>query len=131
MIGIDTNVLVRYLAQDDPAQAAVATDLIEKRLSALNPGFISVVVMAETAWVLARSYRLRGDEIATAIERMLQSDWLIVENEQEVFAAMTAIKDGRGEFADALIVALGAAAGCSCTVTFDREALRLPGFEPV
>lgn len=131
MIGIDTNVLVRYLAQDDPVQSAMATELIEQRLNARNPGFISVVAMTEMAWVLARSYRLEGKEVAAAIERVLQADGLVVENEQAVFTSMIALKEGRGSFADALIGALGAAAGCSCTVTFDRKAFRLAEFEPV
>jgi predicted nucleic-acid-binding protein len=85
--------------------------------------------MVETAWVLARSYHLQGREIAAAIERLLQADVFVVENEQEVFVAVITLKEGRGSFADALIGALGTAAGCSCTVTFDRKALRLPEFD--
>ena len=130
MIGLDTNVLVRYLAQDDPAHSARATEIIEQRLSEENPGFVSVVAMAETVWVLDRAYGLSDEDIVAAIEHTLQADVLVVENEQEVFAAMTALKEGRGSFADALIGALGAAAGCSATLTFDRRALRLPEFEP-
>jgi predicted nucleic-acid-binding protein len=85
--------------------------------------------MVETAWVLDRAYGLADDEIAAAIERTLQADVLIVEKEQEVFTAVIMLKEGRGSFADALIGALGAKAGCSKTLTFDRKALRLPGFE--
>jgi predicted nucleic-acid-binding protein len=129
MIGLDTNVLVRYLTQDDPVQSPQATDVIEQRLTEANPGFVSVVAMVETAWVLDRAYRLADKEIAAAIERMLQTDVLVVESEQDVFTAMIALKEGRGAFADALIAALGRSAGCSCTLTFDRRALRLSGFE--
>ncbi len=129
MIGLDTNILVRYLAQDDPLQSPKATDLIERRLTEDEPGFVSVVAMVETAWVLERAYGLADDDIAAAIERTLQADVLVVENEQEVFSAMIALKEGRGSFADALIGALGMRAGCSRTLTFDHEALRLPGFE--
>jgi predicted nucleic-acid-binding protein len=128
MIGLDTNVLVRYLAQDDPVQSRQATALIEHRLSEQDPGFVSVVAMVETAWVLERAYGLSANEIAAAIERMLQADALVVEDEQEVFTAMMALRQGRGSFADALIAALGSRAGCTHTVTFDRRALRLPGF---
>jgi predicted nucleic-acid-binding protein len=128
MIGLDTNILVRYLVQDDPAQSRKVTDLIERRLTENNPGFISVVAMAETAWVLERAYGLSQGAIALAIESILQVETLIVENEQEVFTAMIALKDGRGSFADALIGALGAKAGCSQTLTFDKKAARLPGF---
>jgi predicted nucleic-acid-binding protein len=129
MIGLDTNVLVRYLAQDDPVQSRRATEIIEGRLTDRNPGFVSVVAMAETVWVLDRAYGLSDEEIVAAIERMLQVDVLVVENEQEVFAATTALEEGLGSFADALIGALGAKAGCSATLTFDRRALRLPDFE--
>ena len=129
MIGLDTNVLVRYMAQDDPNQSKIATDFIERRLTHSDPGFISIVAMTETAWVLQRAYGLSGAEVARAIERTLQTDVLVVENEQEIFTATVALREGRGSFADALIAALGARAGCSATVTFDRRALRLPGFE--
>ena len=128
MIGLDTNILVRYLTQDDPVQARQATELIERRLSPQNPGFISVVAMAETEWVLERASRLDAADIATAIERVLQAAELIVENEQQVFTAMIALRDRRGSFSDALIAALGEHAGCDVTVTFDRKALRLPSF---
>jgi predicted nucleic-acid-binding protein len=129
MIGLDTNILVRYLVQDDPVQSPTATEVIERRLSEQNPGFVSVVAIAEMVWVLDRVYGLSDHEVAAAIERTLQTDVLLVEDEQEVFAAMVALRDGNGSFADALIGALGARAGCACTLTFDRKALRLPGFE--
>lgn len=131
MIGLDTNVVVRYLTQDDPIQSRKAAALIENRLTQEEPGFISIVAMVETAWVLERSYGFAGDEIAAAIERLLQPDVLVVEDEQEVFTAMIALKEGQGSFADALIGALNAKAGCSRTLTFDQKALRLPGFELV
>jgi predicted nucleic-acid-binding protein len=85
--------------------------------------------MAETAWVLERVYGLTGYELAAAIERMLQVNVVIVESEQEVFTAMIAVKEERGSFADALIGALGAKAGCAHTLTFDQKALRLPEFK--
>jgi predicted nucleic-acid-binding protein len=129
MIGLDTNILIRYLAQDDPLQSPIATDLIEHRLTGEEPGFISVVAMAEVAWVLERAYGLANRDIAAAIEGVLQAEVLVVESEQEVFAAMVALKEGRGSFADALIGALGAKVGCSRTVTFDRRAQRLSEFE--
>ena len=128
MIGLDTNVLVRYLTQDDPVQSPKATAIIERRLTETNPGFVSVVAIVETVWVLERAYDLDAQDIAAAVERVLQTDVLTVESEQEVFTAMTALKERQGEFADALIAALGARAGCSHTVTFDRKALRLSGF---
>jgi predicted nucleic-acid-binding protein len=129
MIGLDTNILVHYLTQDDPIQSPKATEIIERRLTKENPGFISVVATVETVRVLGGVYGLTIEETAAAVERMLQIDVLVVENEQEVFAAMIALKSGQGSFADTVIAALGARAGCSRTLTFDQDALRLPGFE--
>jgi len=129
MIGLDTNILVRYLTQDDPIQSPKARAIVERRLTEEKPGFVSVVAMIEIVWVLERAYRLTAHEIVGAVERMLQIDVLVVENEQEVFTAMIALKDGQGTFAEAVIAALGARMGCACTLTFDRKALRLPGFE--
>jgi predicted nucleic-acid-binding protein len=131
MIGFDTNVIVRYLTQDDPVQSPKATELIERGLTEEEPGFVSVVAMAETAWVLERVYGRTAEEIAAVIERMLEVEVLVVESEQEVFTAMIAVKEGRGAFAHALTGALGARAGCSHTVTFDQKALRLTAFEPL
>jgi predicted nucleic-acid-binding protein len=130
MIGLDTNVLVRYITQDDPVQSAKAIEWIEGRLTPQSPGFVSVIAMVETVWVLERGYELSDQDIAAIVERLLQTEVLIIESEQEVFTAMTAVKEGDGSFADALIAALGDKAGCSGTITFDRRALRLRGFEP-
>jgi predicted nucleic-acid-binding protein len=131
MIGLDSNILIRHLAQDDPVQSPKASALLERHLTEANPGFVSVVAMAETVWVLERIYGLSSRAIAAAVERILQAEVLVVENEEEVFTAMIPLKHGRGAFADALIGALGARAGCSYTLTFDRKALRLSGFEPL
>jgi predicted nucleic-acid-binding protein len=130
MIGLDTNILVRYFTQDDPIQSATATAWIEERLTSENPGFISVVAMAETVWVLERTYRMADFDIASAVEKLLQADNLVIEREQQVFAAAIALKKNQGAFADLLIGELGARAGCSGTITFDRRALRVPGFSP-
>jgi predicted nucleic-acid-binding protein len=119
MIGLGTNVPIRYLTQDDPVQSAKATEILERRLTPKNPGFVSVAAMVETVWVLDRAYSQTAQEIATAVERLLQVEVLAIENEQEVFTAVVALKQGRGSFADALIAELGARAGCTRTPTFD------------
>ena len=129
MIGLDTNILVRYLAQDDAIQSAQATQIIERRLTEARPGFISLVTMAETAWVLERVYGLSRYELAVAVERILQVETLFVQNEREVFMAVAILSAGTGSFADALIGALGEWAGCSITLTFDKKAARLKGFQ--
>lgn len=129
MIGLDTNLLIRYVTQDDPVQSPKASEIIERRLTEENPGFVSIVALVETVWVLERAYRLTSAEIAAVLERILQIEVLIVQNENEVFAATMALKQGRGAFADAIIAELGASANCAYTLTFDQKALRLPAFK--
>jgi predicted nucleic-acid-binding protein len=131
MNGLDTNILIRYLTQDDPIQSPRATRIIERRFTPEHPGFISLVTMAETVWVLGSVYLLPGRQIADTVERILQADTLVVQNEQQVFTAMVALRQGWGAFADALIGALGSWAGCDSTFTFDKKALRMTGFELV
>lgn len=128
MIGLDTNVLVRYVTQDDPLQSARANRLIDERLTEDEPGFISVVAMTEMVWVLRRAYGYKSPEIAAVIERFLQTGTFVVESETEVFLAMVALRGGKADFTDALIGALCTKAGCTATFTFDRIASRLPGF---
>ena len=129
MIGLDTNILIRYLTQDDPILSPKATALIERGLSPENPGFVTAVTMAEVAWVLERSYSLVSHEIADEIERILGADMLKVEHEQHVFVAMMQLRNDNADFSDALIGLLARRAGCTHTLTFDRKASRLPGFE--
>ena len=82
MNGLDTNLLIRYVTQDDPIQSPKATEIIEGRLTRERSGFISLVTMAETVWVLGSVYGLADGEIADVVERMLQADTLVVQNEQ-------------------------------------------------
>jgi len=131
MIGLDTSILLRYLTQDDPLQSPKAMQIFERRLTLKNPGFVSVVAMVETVWVLDRAYGLTGQEIAAVVERLLQLEVLRIENEQQVFTAMVALKQGNGSFADVLIAELGTQAGCTRILTFDRKAARHPRFEVV
>jgi predicted nucleic-acid-binding protein len=130
MIGLDTNVLLRYLVQDDPAQSARATEIIERRLTEQNPGFVSLVSILEIVWVLGSLYRRTRSEIAQHIEMILAADTLEVQNEQEVYEALVALRNGTGAFEDALIGSIGIWRGCSATLTFDQNAAkRLNGFQ--
>jgi predicted nucleic-acid-binding protein len=128
MIGLDTNVLLRYLLQDEPRQTRQVNQLIDRQLSEQNPGFISLVTVLEIVWVLRSLLKRTPAQIAAHLELILSADTLVVQNEQQVFDAMFALKRGTGEFEDALIGTLNAWAGCASTVTFDRKAARLPHF---
>ncbi len=122
MIGLDTNVVVRFLAQDDQVQSPIATRLIS-RLTRERPGFISAVVLAEISWVLSRAYQAPREDIAKAVEGLLRSAELIVENAGAAYRALGVYQASRSaEFADALIAQTAALAGASETVSFDQNA---------
>jgi predicted nucleic-acid-binding protein len=129
LIGLDTNVVVRYLAQDDPRQAAAAARLFEQVLSQENPGFISTIVLCEIAWVLAECYGADRARIRAALEGLLAAKQIAVEAPDSVRRALRAWEASGADFADALIGELAAAHGAGKTVTFDRAASKLPGFE--
>lgn len=123
MIGLDTNVLVRYLTQDNPAQAARATRLIENELSERQPGYISLVVLVETCWVLKRLYGATPVELGTTVRDLLDTRQLAVENRVAVARALASF--GAGDLADGLIVEVAREVGCTRVVTFDRKATKV------
>ena len=123
MIGLDTNVLVRYLTQDDPDQAALATRIVEKELTEDAPGFIGLVVLVETAWVLQRLYRASAEEIRETMIDLLGSRAIVVENRDVVTRAIALSKQNSCGFADAIIAASAFDAGCEKIISFDRGAV--------
>jgi predicted nucleic-acid-binding protein len=123
MIGLDTNVLVRYLTQDDPDQAALATRVVEKELTEDAPGFIGLVVLVETAWVLQRLYRASAEEIRETVTDLLGSRAIVVENRDVVARALALAKQNSCGFADAIIAASAFNAGCDKVFSFDRWAV--------
>lgn len=126
MIGLDTNVLVRYVMQDDARQAARATALIES-FSAEEPGFVPVVAVVELVWVLAGSYGLARAQVAAALEALLRAKELVVERADIVTQALKRYGTGGADFADALIERLAVSAGCTATMTFDAGAAKSAG----
>ncbi len=123
MIGLDTNVLVRYLMQDDPRQSPRATQLIEA-LSAEEPGFVPVVALVELVWVLSGSYGLDRKQIATVLDTLLRSKELVIDRADLVAQAVKRYSTAGADFADALIERIAAAAGCTATMTFDAGAVK-------
>jgi predicted nucleic-acid-binding protein len=126
MIGLDTNVLVRYLTHDDPTQTAGAMRMMNS-LSFDSPGFLSLMVIAELVWVLAISYRYQKKEIERVLESLLQTKELVIERADIVSQASRAFRAGRADFADYLTERCAHAAGCEFTITFDQKAATVPG----
>ena len=126
MTGLDTNVLVRYIMQDDPAQASRASKLVES-LSAENPGFVALVSVVELVWVLGSCYELRRAQLSAAIEGLLRAKELELERAETVWKAVRLYRGSAADFADCLIERSAAAAGCARTMTFDRSAAKSCG----
>jgi predicted nucleic-acid-binding protein len=126
VIALDTNVLVRFLVQDDPLQAQLATKVIDQ-LTDDAQGFVSREVLIELVWVLERAYRLGRTEIASALDGLLSATELNIEGSDEVAPALELYRNDGFGFADLMIAAAARRAGASELVTFDRKAARLAG----
>ena len=126
MIGLDTNVLVRYVVQDDPKQSLQATRLIES-LTGDAPGYVSVISVVELVWVLTGCYTSSKNEICEVLETLLRTKEIVVAHADTVWKALRVFKEGKADFADCLIERSAKEAGCSHTATFDRDAAKHGG----
>ncbi len=129
MIGLDTNVVVRYLTQDDTRQSAIATRVFERELSAERPGFIALVTLCEVAWVLEDCYGATRERLEHAIEGLLTSRQIAVEQREAAWRALRAFAASKADFSDALIGEIARANGAETTLTFDKAASALPDFK--
>jgi predicted nucleic-acid-binding protein len=128
MLGIDTNVLVRFLVQDDEAQFEKARKLIKREVAAGHRVFINLLVLMETEWVLRSRYAVTKDQIIEAVSGLLDSSDVKFEDEPVVEEAIFFWKDSSADFADCLIGAKNRRLGCRATATFDSKASKLTGF---
>jgi predicted nucleic-acid-binding protein len=129
LIGLDTNVVIRYLVQDDKKQSAAATRFIEKSLTTDAPGYISHISLCEIVWVLQRCYGVTKPQVREIIEGLLTTKQLNVENVEVTWKALRAFDANSADFCDALISQVNIHSGCEYTVTFDKKAASLPGFD--
>jgi predicted nucleic-acid-binding protein len=125
LIGLDTNLLVRYFVRDDVRGTAVA-DRVVSALTSNRPGYVNLVVLAELVWVLARTYRLDRSRIAAAVAKLLNSADVVLEREELVSVALKAFRDENFDFSDLLINLVNAAAGCETTLTLDQGQRLIP-----
>lgn len=127
MIGLDTNVLVRYLVRDDEAQFRAVQALIDNVEKAGDLVLVGILTLMETEWVLRSRYQLSKDRIISVLDAMLETTKLRFEDERVVESALHHWKTSGAEFADCLIVAKYMHSGCAHVATFDRKAAALPG----
>jgi predicted nucleic-acid-binding protein len=128
MIALDTNVLVRFLVKDDPAQSARAERLIVRTLANGDAVFVSPIVLCECVWVLSTSYGFARREIVDALELLFRARGVQIAADKQVHLALQAYARGKGDFADYLIREEARAAGVESVTTFDRALLREKGF---
>ena len=120
MISLDTNVIVRYIVQDDKVQSNKATEIIEGELSQERRGFISSIVLCEVIWVLARAYKQPKSKLLEVIRIIFETDVFELKHRSEVWRAYVAYAKGKADFSDYLIDEIGRSAGADKTVTFDE-----------
>ena len=126
MIGLDTNILVRFVAQDDPVNSPRA-NAIMKSLSVEEPGWIAITAIAEFAWVMRRKFGIARADVYSLLNLFLTRPDLVIEQSALVHRAASLFLSGTSEFTDYLVACSGHAAGCRHTLTFDRKAAKSAG----
>jgi predicted nucleic-acid-binding protein len=126
MIGLDTNVLVRYITQDDKRQAALANSLIES-LDDASPGFVTLVTVVELSWVLESAYNFTRQQFAEVMQTLMTVDTIKLDRAAVVASAVRVYAASKADFSDCLIERLSASAGCEQTMTFDKAAAKMAG----
>jgi len=124
MIGLDSNVLLRYICGDDLAWSKAATDFIDRECTAERTGYINPVVLAEVIWVLRRRPDFSRERIARLVEEILSSDSFTVASEAAVVRALALYKNSQAGFADCLIAELNVDAGAVPIYAIDKDAIR-------
>jgi len=124
MIGLDTNVLVRYIAQDDPVQSPQAVHFIERQCSPDDPGFVGLITLAELVWVSESCYGATKDGVIDLLRRILSTKQLLVQDTEVAWQALRLFERGQADFADYLVERIARAKGCERTVTFDKTAAK-------
>lgn len=126
MIGLDTNVLVRYITQDDKRQAALANSLIES-LDDASPGFVTLITMVELSWVLESAYNFTRQQFAEVMQTLMTVDTIKLDRAAVVASSVRMYAASKADFSDCLIERLSASAGCEQTMTFNKAAAKMAG----
>lgn len=126
--GIDTNVLVRYIVQDDLKQSMLATKFLEKNCTVDQPGFISHIVLAELVWVLRRAYGYSKEQICDIVEKVLGTAEFEIESSMIAWEALHNFRQSKVDYADCLLGLAAISAGCKATATFDKNAGKQAAF---
>ncbi|MEZ5453909.1 MAG: type II toxin-antitoxin system VapC family toxin [Thiothrix sp.] len=127
--GFDTNVLVRYLLNDDPQQADIARQRIQQAVAEGEPVRISLLTILEAEWVL-RSYGKRDKvTVISVFQALLESRDIEIELEESLEQALHYYKNSNADFADCLMASRNQRSGCTAMLTFDEKAAKLPGCE--
>ena len=129
MKGIDTNVLVRYIVQDDKTQSLLATNFIEKSTAELSPIFINPIVLCELVWVLETAYKYAKEDIFNVLEKILRTRQFCIYQSEILWNCLSDYQHMNIDFADSYIAHLNSANECEYTVTFDKKAVRLKYFK--
>jgi predicted nucleic-acid-binding protein len=123
VIGLDTNLLVRFLVRDDEQQHLAVVAALRRGAEAGETFFVGDVVLAEVCWVLASRYRCGREELAAVVRQLTEAEELVFESTERVVRALRAYQHGKGGFADYLTASRAEEAGCSTVLTFDRALL--------
>ena len=129
MIALDTNILLRLLTKDDPAQAEKAKNFYQREISQKRKSFITLITLVETVWVLKARYKRSKSEISMVINGLLYGEDMVVDRKESVEAALMRYQTGSADFSDYLIAEIALAQGAEYIATFDKKATKEPYYK--
>lgn len=127
MIGIDTNIIIRFLTNDDPVQAKKVMRFFSQSEKNETQLFISSCVLLESIWVLESGYNFSKEDILTALNSLLHLPYITFENEGALSSFFNKVEYSKMDLSDALIGAVNKFKKCEYTLTFDKLAVSESG----
>lgn len=127
MLGLDTNVILRYVMADDPVQFATARRIIETRISESEPGYLNDIVLCELVWTLRRAFHKSRADVGRLLEQLFDTRQLAFREPRLLAEALNLFRNSKADFSDCLLAARNLAEGCETTLTFDADAQSLMG----
>lgn len=128
MIGVDMNVLIRYIVQDDLSQCTLVNQYFKHIAETGEKVFVGTIVLCELCWVLESVYDYSSEAVARLIEKMIRSPSFVIENAENVWESLPHYSESRLDLADLLIGKINRRSGCEYTITFDKKASKLSDF---
>jgi len=129
MLGLDTNILIRYIVQDDPVQSTLVSRFLKQKCTGEKPCYISHIVLCEVVWVLESAYGYKREQVAETLKLIFETRHFCIGEAESAWSALETYRGGRADFSDVLLGQTNQVHGCETTITLDKKASETDTFQ--